>query len=234
MTASVRLRVWDLPLRLFHWLLVGAILMSIVTGQIGGDWMDWHGRVGLFVLGLLSFRLAWGLLGSTYARFSQFLPTPASLRAYLRGEWRGVGHNPLGALAVFAMLGLLLAQVLAGLFANDDIAFRGPLFALAGKDNSDRLTGLHEDIFNVLLPLLGLHVGAVLYHARVKKRELIRPMLSGFASADADLPPPRGGGPLSFLAAALLACGLVWLTASGTLVDRFGPPPPAASATPEW
>ncbi len=117
-----RIRLWDLPTRLFHWLLVILVLTSFISGKIGGNAMDWHGKFGLAILGLLTFRLVWGIVGSTYARFASFFPTPASVLAYLRGQWRGVGHNPLGALSVFSLLGLLAFQVASGLFGNDDRA----------------------------------------------------------------------------------------------------------------
>ena len=119
--STKRIRLWDLPTRVFHWLLVICIVASFVSGQLGGNLMDWHGKIGLLIVGLIVFRLVWGLIGSTYARFSQFVPTPAKLKAYLQGEWRGVGHNPLGAFSVFGLLALVGIQVATGLFANDDI-----------------------------------------------------------------------------------------------------------------
>ena len=121
---SVTIQIWDLPLRLYHWLLAVAVSAAIVTGELGGGLIDWHGRIGLFVLGLLVFRLLWGFVGTTHARFSQFFPTPGKLLAYLKGQWQGHGHNPLGALSVLALLGVLATLVGAGLFANDDIAFQ--------------------------------------------------------------------------------------------------------------
>lgn len=119
-----RIRLWDLPTRIFHWSLVALFVASLVSGSIGGNPMVWHGRFGLAILGLVCFRLLWEFTGSSYARFTGFAPTPASVLAYLCCQWRGVGHNPLGALSVFALLGLLAFQACSGLFANDDIAFR--------------------------------------------------------------------------------------------------------------
>ena len=121
-----RVRVWDLPTRAFHWSLVAAVTVATVTGTLGGRWMEWHSRAGLLIVGLLSFRLAWGFVGFEHARFASFAPTPTRLRAYLMGQWRGVGHNPLGALSVFALLGILALQAATGLFSNDDIAINGP------------------------------------------------------------------------------------------------------------
>lgn len=175
-----KIHLWDLPLRLFHWLLVFAVTAAIITAKIGGEWMVWHGRAGLTIVGLLAFRLTWGIVGSTTARFAHFAPRPSSLRAYLKGQWQGVGHNPLGALAVFLLLGLLIAQVLTGLFSNDDIDFNGPWFSLVDKDLSDRLTGLHHNLSNMLLALLGLHVAAILFYLIAKKNNLILPMVTGW------------------------------------------------------
>lgn len=177
--------VWDLPLRVFHWSLAAAVTTAIVTAKLGGAWMAWHGRAGLAVLGLLVFRLAWGVAGSSTARFAQFAPTPARVRDYLRGRWRGRGHNPLGALAVFAMLGLLAAQVATGLFGNDDIAFTGPLNRLVDDALGARLTGWHRLLADGLFALLALHLCAIAFHELVKRHRLVRPMLTGRAPAEA-------------------------------------------------
>jgi cytochrome b len=229
------LRVWDLPLRLFHWTLALAVLGLVITGQIGGLWIEWHGRLGLLVLGLLIFRLVWGLVGSTHARFRQFLPTPGGLLAYLRGQWQGVGHNPLGALSVFALLGMLAAQAITGLFANDDIAFRGVLYPLIDKGLSDSLTGWHRLLVNPLLALVALHIAAILFYAHVKGENLVRPMLTGIKQVPAPLARPvSGGGPLALLLAVLLAVGLTWALGSGSLSRWLAPPPPPPVALPAW
>ena len=157
-----RIKVWDLPTRLFHWLLALDIGAALVTGQIGGNLIDWHGRLGILAVGLVAFRLTWGLVGSTYARFSQFLPSQEAIAAYLKGQWQGLGHNPLGALSVLALLGLVTLQAISGLFANDDIAFNGPLFNLVSKDISDRITGVHKLASNLLILVVA---GAAMYGA---------------------------------------------------------------------
>jgi cytochrome b len=228
-----RIRLWDLPVRIFHWSLVTAVLVAFVTAKLGGDWMDWHGRAGLAIVGLVTFRLVWGIVGSTHARFLSFAPTPARLRAYLTGRWHGIGHNPLGALSVFGLLGLLAVQAGTGLFSNDDIAFDGPLSGLIEKARSDSLTGLHHQLSNVLLVLLGLHVGAIAFYLVVKKHNLIKPMITGWKHAQ-DRPAPaaktRSGGPLG-LAVALLAAVAVTYAASGRLLHGR-PPQPAPAAAP--
>lgn len=149
-------RVWDLPLRLFHWLLAAAVIAAMLTGQVGGNLMVWHGRLGILIAGLLGFRLAWGIVGSTHSRFASFVRGPAAIIAYLRGHWHGLGHNPLGALSVLGLLTVLGLQAGGGLFANDDIAFQGPLYGLVSKDTSDWMTGLHRKGFWLVLALVGL------------------------------------------------------------------------------
>ncbi len=228
----VAVRVWDLPLRLFHWALVAAVAALIISGNVGGLWIDRHGQIGLLVLGLLVFRLVWGVIGSTYARFAAFVPTPGRLRAYLKGEWNGLGHNPLGALSVFALLGVLALQVVTGLFTTDDIAFQGPLYPLVGKDLSDTLTGLHRLLGNVLLALIGLHVAAIIFYQVVMKKNLVKPMLTGIAEAPEALNEPlRGGG----WKAALVAVALAVAAVIGVTALAPAPPePPPAGAVPDW
>ncbi|NJD25060.1 MAG: cytochrome B [Betaproteobacteria bacterium] len=225
-----RFLVWDLPTRLFHWLLVLCVTGSVISGLIGGNLIDWHGCLGLAIVALVTFRLAWGLIGSTYARFAQFFPTPARLRNYLAGRWQGAGHNPLGAFSVFGLLALLLFQAGSGLFANDDIAFTGYLYDLVGKELSDRLTGWHKLSANVLFALVSLHVGAIVFYAHVKKDNLVKPMLTGWQ--DGEGVSARGGGVARFIAAALFAAAVAF-GASGAWMPPPPPPPPAAE-TPAW
>jgi len=226
-----RIKVWDLPTRLFHWLLALDIGTALVTGQIGGNLIDWHGRLGILAVGLVAFRLTWGLVGSTYARFSQFLPSQEAIAAYLKGQWQGLGHNPLGALSVLALLGLVTLQAVSGLFANDDIAFNGPLFNLVSKDISDRITGVHKLASNLLILVVVLHVAAIVFYARVKKHNLVKPMLTGWTEAESG-ESAQGGG-LVALIAALVVAGAAMYGASGLWVPAPPPPPPAAE-TPAW
>jgi cytochrome b len=225
-------RVWDLPLRLCHWSLALAVAGAFVTAKIGGNAMIWHGRIGLTILGLLVFRIVWGFVGSTHARFASFVRGPAALRAYLRGQWAGAGHNPLGALSVLALLGLLTLQAATGLFANDDIAFQGQLYPLVGAAASERITGLHKAFELFLMVLVAAHVGAIAFYARVKGENLVKPMITGRKEVAAPhLEAPRGGGLAAFLLSVALAILAAW-TASGALLPP--PPPPAAAETPAW
>jgi cytochrome b len=209
---SNKIRVWDAPLRVFHWALVLAVAAAIVSAKAGA--MLWHGRAGLVVLGLLVFRLLWGLVGSTPARFAQFAPSRARLRAWWRGQWHGLGHNPLGALAVFAMLLLLAAQAGSGLFANDEIDFSGPLSGWLSSELVAWLTRWHHRVALALYWLLGLHVTAIGFYTLIKKRNLIGPMLTGWHSGP--LPPgvalPVAGSRVGLWLAVVLALVLpLWL-----------------------
>jgi cytochrome b len=166
------LRVWDLPTRVFHWLLVGLILAAWLTSEFG--WIEWHAWIGQGALALVIYRLFWGLVGSQTAQFWNFIRGPAAVRAYAKGLVAGkvppsVGHNPLGALMILALLGLVALQATLGLFANDDIYFEGPLRHLVSKDLSDLFTGLHELVFNLILAAVALHVTAALFYWVVKR-----------------------------------------------------------------
>lgn len=227
--ADKKVRVWDLPIRLFHWTLVFCVFLLFLTGEIGGlDFrmpftgqlvgnMDLHMTLGSFVLSLLIFRGLWGLFGSSTVRFINFVRGPSAVLAYLgalvRGELpRHVGHNPAGALMVLALLGTLFLQVGTGLFANDDIFSEGPLAHLVSKETSDFLTGCHELLFSLLLLCVALHISAALYY-RLRGEDLVTPMITGQKSL-ADIPPDSS--PPTFVASlwALLvfavSCAIVW------------------------
>lgn len=227
---SPRIRLWDLPTRLFHWTLVACVGAAVVTGQLGGGLIDLHGKLGLAIVGLVVFRLVWGMVGSTYARFAQFFPTLAKLKAYLRGEWQGEGHNPLGAMAVFGLLILLAVQVATGLFSNDDIAFVGPLYELIDKELSNRLTGIHHLAANILIALVVLHVAAIVFYGHAKKQKLLKPMITGWKEGHGES--AKGGGLIALLVALLIASGAVY-GASGAWLPESPPPPPPAE-TPNW
>ena len=215
MTATEhRIKLWDLPTRLFHWLLVLLIIAAIVTGKTGGyDLMIWHGRIGLAILGLLTFRIIWGVAGSTYARFINFAPTPSSVIAYLKEDWQGVGHNPLGAFSVIAMLLAIALQVASGLFSNHDSVFQGALFRLISADLSNELTEIHHNNFIALLGLIILHLGAIVFYVHVRKDNLVKPMITGWK----DIPPnsrrfesAKGGGLLALVIAMAVAAAVVY------------------------
>lgn len=219
--------VWDVPLRLFHWSLALLVTASIASGLIGGNWMEWHGRFGIAISGLLAFRVVWGVIGSTHARFLSFVRGPRTIIAYLKGEWRGLGHNPLGALSVLGLLGVLAAQVATGLLGNDDIAFNGPLYAMVDKATSDWAIGWHKTIVWALGALIALHLAALAFYTKVRRENLIGPMLTG--RRDTDDPratDARGGGIASILLALGVGLFASWAAAGGLLPP---PPPPAGS-----
>ncbi|NYT79494.1 cytochrome b/b6 domain-containing protein [Alcaligenaceae bacterium] len=174
-------RVWDLPTRIFHWALVVCVVGAYVTIKLGGLWMDWHTRFGLTALGLIIFRLTWGIVGPHYARFTQFVRGPQKLIGYLRGRYNSVaGHNPLGALSVMALLLFIGFQAVSGLFANDDIFTAGPL-AYIDSQWSSRLTYLHKLNEWVLLGIVGLHIVAIAWYQFIKRKNIISPMIHGDA-----------------------------------------------------
>ena len=183
-------RIWDLPTRVFHTVLALSVAGLIVTGEVGGDAMQIHFLLGYVVLTLLLFRVTWGLVGGHWSRFVNFVPTPSQLFAYVqvvraKKAPQNIGHNPLGALSVIAMLGVLLLQVLSGLMSDDEISNAGPWATLAPSEWVSQATKYHGDIGKVFLILLiVLHVGAVLYYKRIKHDDLITPMLTG----DKELP----------------------------------------------
>ena len=204
-------KVWDLPTRLFHWLLVVLIVAAVVTVKIGGAAIDWHGRIGVAILGLLAFRIAWGFFGSRHARFASFFPTPGKLRAYLNCTWHGAGHTPLGALSVFGLLGLIAIQLSTGLFANDDIAFDGPLSQLVSKALSDQLTGIHKLSIKFLMAMIVLHICAILFYTLVKKEKLVGPMITGYKNVRTDEDAEAsGGGPIAFFIALAFALAVAY------------------------
>ena len=175
----MKIRIWDLPTRLFHWLLVMAVIGSFVSVKLGGNAMIWHSRFGYIVLALIFFRLIWGFVGTHHARFAQFIKSPKAILAYLKNHAETPGHSPLGAISVIVLIALFLAQALAGLFASDDIAFDGPLVKYVASTWVELLTSFHRLNEWVLLTLVGVHLGAILYYKYAKKINLISAMITG-------------------------------------------------------
>lgn len=205
------IRVWDLPTRLFHWMLVACLVALFVTGNIGGNLMTWHMRAGYAVLALLSFRLVWGVVGGYWSRFVVFVPTPGRLMAYIKGTHPAgdpqLGHNPLGALSVLAMLAVLGAQVATGLVSDDDIAFSGPLVQFVSSATSGLATTYHKQYGKLLVLLLVvLHVCAIVFYQRVKKQRLVAAMVTGDHAVPLHVqaPPSADGWPARALALGVL------------------------------
>jgi cytochrome b len=198
--------VWDLPVRVTHWALVLAVAGCWATHYAGVEWFTWHRRLGYTVLVLVVFRIVWGFVGTRHARFAGFLRGPAALVAYLRERGRAtVGHNPLGGLSVLALLALLLLQAATGLFANDEIMNMGPFYGWIAPELSNRITSLHRASSDWLLVLMGLHLGAVAFYVRVRRKPLVNAMVTGRKPA-ADVPAAEAiTGSRVLLACALVA-----------------------------
>jgi cytochrome b len=216
-----KIRVWDLPVRLFHWTLVVLMVVSYFTGRWGGDWMKFHFWSGYTILTLILFRIAWGFIGSTTCRFSHFIRGPAACVAHLRELLgphapRDVGHNAVGGLMVVALLLAVLVQVTAGLFSGDTDTgmVNGPLSGLIADKWVDRFTDLHKFWVNVLLVLVGLHVVAAFAYLFWKKQNLILAMISGHKPLGDAVPPGAPPPSLAFAptrlaVSVLIVCGAI-------------------------
>jgi cytochrome b len=179
------IRVWDLPIRLFHWLLVLCIAGSFITINLGEGAIQWHAYFGYSILTLLIFRLIWGFVGSTHARFASFFPTKKAIIDYLSGSSaRVLGHNPIGAISVFALLFVLSVQVITGLFVDDEVSFQGPLAKYVSGPISSFLSEIHEGNQVVILTLIAIHIAAIIFYKKYKQEDLIKPMISGNKEID--------------------------------------------------
>ena len=217
-------RVWDLPTRVFHWALAFCVCGSVVSAKLGGNAMVWHFRFGYLIFALLLFRLVWGLLGGHWSRFANFAFSPFATLRYLRGksepqDQHDVGHSPLGALSVFAVFGILAAQVATGLFADDEISNTGPLIKFVSNATSLLLTKWHKTYGQwTILTLVVLHVAAIAFYVLCKKRDLLRAMVSGDKQLPAatlistDSLNTRVSAALLF---GLCAAGVAWLVQLG-------------------
>ncbi|MBF0325626.1 MAG: cytochrome b/b6 domain-containing protein [Alphaproteobacteria bacterium] len=221
--ATHHVPVWDLPTRLFHWALVGLVVVMLASGLAGRAAI--HLTLGPALLALVLFRLVWGVIGSPTARFTQFVKGPGAALAYLAaaraGTARSIGHNPLGAYSVLALLGLLLAQTATGLFTTDDIAANGPLAHLVSSASVKLASKLHRLGYWVLLAFVALHLAAVFFYRFVKKDDLVRAMVTGTKEVPTDI----AGICFASSAMALVALVLCGLLVWGTLA--LLPPPPA-------
>ena len=199
--------VWDGPTRLFHWALVILVVVAWLTAE---EQMTIHRGAGYALLGLLAFRIWWGLAGGSTARFASFVRGPADIRRYLEESRKGgggehAGHNPLGALSVLALLGLVGLQVVLGLFAIDEDGFEGgPLSDGIDFDLARQIAEWHELTFRLLQGMVALHLGAIAYYAIRKREDLVRPMITGVR---------RFRGPVAGLVRAPL-----WRLAVGVLI----------------
>jgi cytochrome b len=218
----MKVRVWDLPTRLFHWALAACVVGLVVTGKVGGNAMLWHFRLGYAVLALVLFRIVWGLVGGHWSRFASFLYGPGTLAGYLSGRAREVahevGHSPLGSLSVFAMLLVLAAQATGGLFADDEIANLGPLAKFIDTELSLRITWYHKAVGQwLVIGLVALHVLAIVSYA-LRGRPLVGAMIHGDKTVAQPVPASRDTAGTRLLALVVLAAcaGVVaWVVSLG-------------------
>jgi cytochrome b len=209
--------VWDLPTRLFHWLLVAFVAVCFVTAKTGGNAMQYHEWSGVAILVLLLFRLIWGFVGSQPSRFSDFVKGPAAVWQYAKGLVKGnavryLGHNPLGGWSVLAMLLVVMLQVCLGLFANDDIITEGPLFLWVSKATSDRFTRIHRLNQYVIMGLTTIHILAVAFHFFIERENLLKPMIRGTKPwTDEDTAPAAAPTWLAAAIIVLMVCGVYLL-----------------------
>ncbi|GMN04083.1 cytochrome b/b6 domain-containing protein [Erythrobacter sp. MTPC3] len=218
--ATRPVKVWDLPIRLTHWSFVGLIFAMWYTAENSLWW--WHTRLGVTLFAVLLFRIIWGFIGTRTARFSDFVRGPVRVWAYLRGRsgvYDQMGHNPLGALAVLTLLGVMLTQVGMGLFAGDPYdGATGPLNSLVGIATADTLTDWHADFLYVVLGMVALHIAAISIYSFIRLDDLVGPMITGKREAPPEI---EGLGAMPWgRAAAALAVSIaaaVWVW--------FGAPP---------
>ena len=181
-----RRKIWDPALRGFHWLLAGAVIANWLLGKFGPNIMTIHFWLGYLIVGLLLFRLVWGVIGPESARFSRLIHSPRQIIAYVRrlgrrdpSHWPG--HSPTGGLAVIAMLVALVWQVTTGLITDsEDFINVGPLAGLVGSDIATRADAWHALGANAIFFLVILHIFVILFYRVWKNEDLIRPMLNGW------------------------------------------------------
>ena len=217
---KVRIRIWDWPVRLSHWLIVALFAALWWTGE--NEQLDLHRDAGFLLLSVIIFRVLWGFVGSSTARFSDFMRGPRATGAYVGELIRGrtdrltIGHNPLGGWSVMAMLALLAGELTLGLFTVDvDGDQPGPLAKFISFDQGRTVAGWHHWVFNGLLALIGLHLLAIAFYAVVKRDNLIGPMLTGAKPHPAETEPMTPAPLWRLAAAVVVSAALTWLIVKG-------------------
>ncbi len=233
-TTAPSVPVWDLGVRLFHWSLALAVAAALGLGFLGPKrLLDWHVLAGYAAAALVLFRLVWGVVGTTFARFSSFPPSLSAVRAHLAGKQAAAyGHNPLGALMVYALLAIVLALVVSGIVTLGGALRQGPLSALVAYADGRTAGEVHEWLAWAIAGLVALHIGGVLFESRRERENLARSMLTGRKRPRRDATPDISARPAAALAALALAGIAIagaWTWAS-RLPNRFIP----AAPLPEW
>ena len=229
LTQKNTLKIWDLPVRLFHWGLVAAFIAAYATHYLGATYFKYHAWCGYVVIVLTVFRLMWGLVGTYHARFINFVRNPVATAKYIasmikKTDTRHAGHNPLGAVMVITLLIALLAQAISGLFSNDEIINLGPLYGYINNDLSLSLTSLHRQLFYWILGAVILHIIAVGIHVWFKRDNIVKAMLTGEKTAaglegEQEITSSRIG--LATIIVITLSLALTWLIYSAPEVENF-------------
>lgn len=177
--------IWDLPLRIFHWTFAATIIGCWGTHELGSDYIDWHMRLGYIAMSLVLFRFFWGFVGTKHSQFKHFLVGPQGIISYLKsGKSTSVGHNPLGSLMVVGMLLLVLIQSTSGLFVDDEIFTTGPYFNALGDLVDDVMNTIHHNAFDIIGIAVAVHIIAIIFYQKVKKQNLVKPMITGYKSSE--------------------------------------------------
>lgn len=211
---SIKVRVWDLPTRIFHWALLACLVGLVSSAQFGGSAMEWHFRLGYAVFSLVLFRIVWGFAGGQWSRFNSFTYSPAAILRYLQGHGtpaQSIGHNPLGAMSVYMLLGCLLLQIASGLISDDTIAATGPFAKWVSDLTVRNATFYHKEVGILLLyGLVSLHLGAVFYYQLSKRQALVQAMIRGDKEVTVPTHSSRDDGRSRLLAlGVLLVCSTV-------------------------
>ncbi len=222
------LKIWDLPVRLFHWGLVAAFVEAYTTHYLGATYFKYHTWCGYSVIVLTMFRLVWGLVGTYHARFINFVRPPVATAHYIasmikKTDARHAGHNPLGGAMVIILLMALLAQAFSGLFSNDEIFNLGPLYGYVSDDLSLSLTSLHRQLFYWILGAVILHIIAVCLHVFFKRDNIVKAMLTGEKNAAGlegvkEITSSRIG--LAIIIVITLSTALTWLIYSAPKIEN--------------
>lgn len=196
------------------------------TSEQEGDMVDLHMQLGYVALGLVLFRLIWGVVGTKHARFGQFVPSFSTLKRYVHAssnneQARYAGHNPLGSLMVVTLLFLVLLQALSGLFITDDVFSSGPYYGVLNATWEKVMATIHHNLFDVLLGAIALHIGAVVYYKTVKKKSLVKPMVTGKKDAKEINPGddiPHSKLIIASIVIAAVICFVYWLVVTNAPV----------------
>ena len=179
------IKVWDIPIRLFHWVLVALVTSQFLIAWVFTEQIDLHVKLGYLTLALIVFRIFWGFIGTAYAQFKNFLVSPTSLVAYIKelfnqtSQSKSAGHNPIGGYSTIAIIVCILAQGFSGLFCDDDVFTVGPLRHLVSDNATSIFNQVHALNAKILVGLLCTHVAAIFWHLLVKRENLIKPMITG-------------------------------------------------------